>query len=183
MLLLTLRGTPTLYYGDELGMQNVPIPPAQFQDPQGKNIGISRDPSRTPMQWDAGAGAGFTDGAPWLPLAEDYERVNVAAQRDDPRSVLTLHRRLLALRRAEPALSVGAYVPLSAEGDVLAYLRERGGRRFLVALNLGAQPQRLAWPGLAGGHVALSTDLDREGEALGEALELRPNEGVIVELA
>ncbi|HWQ12705.1 MAG TPA: alpha-amylase family glycosyl hydrolase [Roseiflexaceae bacterium] len=183
MLLLTLRGTPTVYYGDEIGMQNVPIPPEQFQDPQGKNIGISRDPSRTPMQWDATPNAGFTSGTPWLPLAADYQQVNVAAQRDDQRSLLTLHRRLIALRRAEPALSVGAYVPLACEGDVLAYLRERGGRRFLVALNLGALPQRLAWPGMAGGRVALSTHLDRAGEPLGEALELRPDEGLVVALA
>ncbi|MEN9939192.1 MAG: hypothetical protein RLZZ387_5771 [Chloroflexota bacterium] len=182
MLLLTLRGTPTVYYGDELGMPNVDIPPEQFQDPQGINIGISRDPSRTPMQWDAGPGAGFTTGQPWLPLAPDYSARNVAAQRDDPRSLLTLHRRLLALRRTEPALTHGSYVPLDAGGDVLAYVREAGGRRLLVALNLGAQPQRVPWAGGQRGQVLLSTHLDREGEAVSEALELRPDEGAVVAL-
>jgi alpha-glucosidase len=182
MLLLTLRGTPTVYYGDELGMPNVDIPPALYQDPQGINIGISRDPSRTPMQWDASASAGFTSGAPWLPLAPDYAERNVAAQRDDPRSILTLHRRLLELRRAEPALSVGGYVPLPAAGDVLAYVRESGGRRFLVALNFGDHPQRLPLEAGLAGSVALSTRLDREGEPVADALDLRPDEGLVVAL-
>ena len=183
MLLLTLRGTPTIYYGDEIGMHNVDIPPEQFQDPQGKNIGISRDPARTPMQWDASPNAGFSTAAPWLPLADDYQQVNVAAQRDDPRSTLTLYRRLLALRRAEPALSVGAYVPVPSAGDVFCYVREGGGRRFLVALNFGGEPQRVVWDGARGGTVVLSTRLDREGETVGEALELRPDEGVLIQLA
>ena len=118
MLLLTLRGTPTLYYGDELGMQDVPIPPERAQDPWGKRVGLGlgRDPARTPMQWDAGPSAGFcpADAEPWLPLAPDYRQVNVAAQHADPRSTLALTRRLLALRRASPALALGSYRPLGS---------------------------------------------------------------------
>ena len=75
MLLLTLRGTPTLYYGDELGMQNVPIPPEKERDPFGKNMpgtGQGRDPERTPMRWDTSRNAGFTIGEPWLPLGDDW---------------------------------------------------------------------------------------------------------------
>ncbi|MDP9374012.1 MAG: alpha-amylase family glycosyl hydrolase, partial [Chloroflexota bacterium] len=186
MLLLTLRGTPTLYNGDEIGMHDVPIPPDLVQDPFEKNVpgkGLGRDPERTPMQWDAGPGAGFTTGAPWLPLADDYQAVNVAAERDDPRSILTLYRRLIALRRAEPALAVGAYAPVEAEGDALAYIRGAGGRRFLVALNLGGRPQRVAPPSPSiAGRVALSTGLDREGEAVWGAIDLRGDEGLVIAL-
>src|SRR5688500_7530759 len=112
MLLLTLRGTPTMYYGDEIGMTDVPIPPPLVQHPFEKNVpgmGLGRDPERTPMQWDDGPNAGFAPpgATPWLPLAEDYRTVNVARQREDPKSLLTLYRRLIQLRRAEAALSVG----------------------------------------------------------------------------
>ncbi|HEX5501241.1 MAG TPA: alpha-amylase family glycosyl hydrolase [Thermomicrobiales bacterium] len=186
MLLLTLRGTPTLYYGDELGMHDVAIPPDRVQDPEELNIpglGLGRDPERTPMQWDAGPGAGFTTGDPWLPLADDYTTVNVAAERDDPRSLLALHRRLIALRRQEPALAVGAYRPVPAAGDLLAYIREGGGRRFLVVLNLGHRPRTFAADTLPPhGRIALSTHLDRAGEPVAGELALRPDEGVIVEM-
>ena len=91
MLLLTLRGTPTLYYGDEIGMHDVEIPPEKVQDPFEKNVpgrGLGRDPQRTPMQWSAAKNAGFTAGKPWLPIAEDYAQNNVEAERDDPFSIL-----------------------------------------------------------------------------------------------
>src|SRR5215212_11925476 len=107
MLLLTLRGTPTMYQGEELGMTDVPIPPERVQDPWERNVpglGLGRDPERTPMPWDERAQGGFTTGEPWLPLGADVETVNVAAQATDPRSILSLTRALLALRRAEPAL-------------------------------------------------------------------------------
>jgi alpha-glucosidase len=179
MLLLTLRGTPTLYYGDEIGMEDVPIPPELVQDPFEKNVpgkGLGRDPERTPMQWSAAENAGFTTGTPWLPLAPTWRTVNVEAQRDDPRSMLTLYRRLLALRRAEPALEVGRIELIEAGGDVLAYVR---GDAFLVALNLGANPHDLP---CAGGAILLSTHLDREGERPDGVLHLRPDEGVVVRL-
>jgi alpha-glucosidase len=181
MLLLTLRGTPTVYYGDEIGMANVPIPPERVQDPWEKNLpgrGLGRDPERTPMQWDAAPNAGFTTGEPWLPVADDFAAVNVAAQRADPGSILSLHRRLLKLRRAEPALAVGSYTRVEAEGDVLAYVREHGGERFFVALNLGSHPTSLPFGGR--GEVALSTHLDREGEEVVDRVELRGDEGVVV---
>ncbi len=187
MLLLTLRGTPTLYYGDELGMTDVPIPPERVQDPFEKNVpgvGLGRDPQRTPMQWDAGPGVGFTDGDPWLPIAADCATVNVAAQIGDPRSLLTLYRRLIALRRAEPALAVGGIAMLRAEGGVVAFVRQHAGRRFVVALNLGSAPQDLTLPqGLPTCCVALSTLLDRAGEACEGTIHLRGDEGVILAMS
>src|SRR5262249_48977825 len=183
MLLLTLRGTPTMYYGDEIGMHDVDIPPELVQDPQEigyPGVGLGRDPERTPMQWDAGPNAGFSTGTPWLPIADDYQAVNVAAERDGPRSMLALYRRLIALRRGNGALENGGYVPVPASGDVLAYVREGAGRRFLVALNLGQQKQTLDTSALGRGRIALSTQLDRQDEEVAGAIALRGDEGVIV---
>jgi alpha-glucosidase len=188
MLLLTLRGTPTLYYGDEIGMRDVPISRERVQDPFEKNVpgmGSGRDPERTPMQWSAQENAGFTDGQPWLPIANDYCEVNVEAERDDPRSMLTLYRSLIGLRRGEAALEVGRFEPVEAEGDVLAYTRRSNGddSDFLIALNFGPHPQVLhRRTNAAGGTIALSTHLDRAGECIEDDLQLRPDEGVLVRL-
>ena len=183
MLLLTLRGTPTLYYGDEIGMQDVPIPRESARDPQGLRLGdprFSRDPARTPMQWEDGPGAGFTTGQPWLPLAADYRLRNVKVQRDDPSSMLSLHRRLLELRRREPALQVGSYVPVGLSGSVMAYLREHEGRRFLVALNLGSTAGSLASEHVElRGRVLVGTRLEREGSRVEGAIELAGDEGIV----
>jgi alpha-glucosidase len=186
MLLLTLRGTPTLYYGDEIGMRDVAIPPERVQDPWEKNVpglGLGRDPERTPMQWEAAPNAGFTTGRPWLPVAVDADVVNVLRQREDPRSILTLYRRLLALRRARPALAVGAYEPVETTGDVLAYSRRAGTSRCLVALNLGSSGQQLEVPPIfRNGEILISTGLDRDEHDIGKHLNLRPDEGVVVAL-
>src|SRR5690606_3700672 len=133
------RGTPTLYYGDELGLENVPIPPGRERDPFGirqPGTGQGRDPMRTPMPWDGSPTGGFTTGEPWLPLGDDHARYSVEAQKDDPRSMLTLTRALLDLRRRERALSTGAWRPLAVTGDVLAYARTHEERQIAVVLNL-----------------------------------------------
>jgi len=186
MLLLTLRGTPTMYYGDELGMEDVPIPQALVVDPQGlRTPGLSRDPARTPMQWDGGAGAGFTSGRPWLPLAADYPLINVEAQQADPDAPLAVVRRLLALRRSSPALAAGDYESLDA-GDrhVFAFLRDAGGERFLVALNFGAQPVTVDLRAAgAAGTVACATHAGRDGDVDLAALSLAPAEGLVIALA
>jgi alpha-glucosidase len=186
LLLLSLRGTPTLYYGDEIGMEDVPIAPEQVVDPQGRRTpGFGRDPERTPMQWDAELGAGFTTGKPWLPLADDYALRNVAAQRADPRSLLALTRRLLELRRASPALSVGAYTSCdTGDQHVFAYLRTHGDEQLLVALNFDAAPLQLDFSSLgAHGQVLACTLMDHAGTVnLGE-LTLRPYEGLLVKVS
>jgi alpha-glucosidase len=187
MLLLTLRGTPTLYYGEELGMRDQVIPPDSVQDPWEKQVpglGLGRDPVRTPMLWDDSPNAGFTSSTPWLPLHEDAPGLNVAAQRQEPTSMLTLYRRLLMLRRASPALAVGAYTPIAETADeVLAYVRSAGEQVYVVALNLGTQPQQvsLCFPARPG-QVVLSTHLDRASEQVSTTLGLRGDEGVIVQL-
>ena len=186
MLLLTVRGTPTMYYGDESGRTDVPIPSHLVQDPFERNvpgIGCGRDPERTPMQWDASPGAGFTTGRPWLPFAADWQETNVAMQAGLSGSILTLYRRLIALRRAEPALAVGSYSPVHSEGDVLAYIREGSGRRFLVALNLASHPAQLTMPAGAQARALLTTYLDREGEIAASLLPLRPDEGIVLDLS
>ncbi len=183
MLLLTLRGTPTLYYGDEIGLPQVAIQPERVRDPFEKRVpglGLGRDGCRTPMQWDAGAFAGFSSVTPWLPLAEDFAGNNVAGQRAAPVSLFKLYRRLIALRRRRPALSQGAYRPLEADGDVLAYIREAGGDRVLVALNFGGGQAVLTIP--SPGTVLLSSSGGRNGEGVAHSLALRGHEGAIVAL-
>ena len=182
MLLLTLRGTPTVYNGDEIGMHDVPIPPALVQDPFERNVpglGLGRDPERTPMQWDAGDHAGFSTTRPWLPVADDYTAVNVAIQRQDPQSMLALYRQLIELRRSTPALSIGSYRHAYTDDSVLVYVREAQGQRVFVALNLSSRPRRLPWSPEAGSRIVLSTHLDRQEDA-GSRLEVRADEGVIV---
>jgi alpha-glucosidase len=187
MLLLTLRGTPTLYYGDEIGMVNVAISADRVQDPFEKNVpdkGLGRDPCRTPMQWDGSRHAGFTRGDPWLPVSDDHAVVNVREEDRDPTSSLSLYRKLLQLRRAHPSLSLGEYEPIAATGDLLAYVRRTTHERFLVVLNLGGEACGLSWDALGlSGRVLLSTHLDRHDEGLTDHVALRPNEGVIAELS
>ena len=187
MLLLTLRGTPTCYYGDELGMQNVPVPPHLAFDPQERlSPGHGRDPERSPMQWDASANAGFTapDASPWLPIAEDYRAINVAAERADPRSMLALFRRLIALRRAHPALRIGTQRSLTVTSDaVFAYIRELADQRLLVVLNFGQADQQLDLAELgAHGTLLCSTHLDRDGTLDLAQFTLRADEGLVIEL-
>jgi alpha-glucosidase len=184
MLLLTLRGTPTLYYGDEIGMRQVAIPPDQVQDPFEKNvpgIGVGRDGCRTPMQWDATPNAGFSTAKPWLPLADDFARENVANLEADAQSILALYKALIGLRKQSPALRSGDYVPVAADGDLLLYRRWRDGATITVVLNLGAEPVSLESNarGLAG-EILLSTLMDRNGEKITDTLDLRANEGVII---
>jgi alpha-glucosidase len=182
VLLLTLRGTPTLYYGDEIGMRDAVIFPEQMQDPQGKNIGVSRDPARTPMQWTGEAFAGFSTAEPWLPLGFDYQYCNVEAQKRDRDSMLTLYRRLIALRRAEPALNVGTYKPVTTEGALLAYVRECGEQRFLMVLNLGSRPAHLPLTEIGRGEILLATDARREGERVSGRLVLLGDDAIVVRL-
>ena len=180
LLLLTLRGTPTLYYGDEIGMRQVPIPPGRMRDPAALHV-PGRDGCRTPMQWDAGRFAGFSSAEPWLPLADDFARCNVASERADADSLLNLYRRLVALRRTRPALTRGSYRTVTASDDLLAYMREADGERVLVALNFGAAEAKL--PSKYLGTVLLSTDCVQGGRSLDGSLTLRGHAGAVVALS
>ena len=176
MLLLTLRGTPTCYYGDELGMVNVPVPHERAFDPQEQlSPGYGRDPQRTPMQWDDSSHAGFSRIEPWLPVADDSRTVNVAVERDQPTSMLSLFRRLTALRRAHPALATGVYRAYDAGSpDILAYLREADGQRIAVVLNFSEQPCQVDSREMAvRGTILCSTLMDREGTVDLATLDVR----------
>jgi alpha-glucosidase len=184
MLLLTLRGTPTLYYGDEIGMHQVAIAPDQVRDPFEKNvpgIGVGRDGCRTPIQWNATANGGFSTTTPWLPLADDFSHENVANLEADTGSILNLYKALIDLRKKLPQLRSGDYTPIAATGNLLLYRRQSEGRWIAIALNLGAEPVSIASrsSGLSG-EILLSTSLDRHGEPIDGALDLRGNEGVII---
>jgi alpha-glucosidase len=134
------------------------------------------------MQWDASERAGFSEAKPWLPLAADFATENVASLDTDPGSILSLYRILIALRRSRRELAAGDYEPLFAEGDLLLYRRMAQGRALTIALNLGADPISVtASPSLLSREILLSTFLDRKGERVKGSLDLRGNEGVIIE--
>jgi alpha-glucosidase len=182
LLLLTLRGTPFLYFGDEIGMKETIIPELARRDPWGRSVAaLSRDGARTPMQWDAGPNAGFSsEGAaePWLPVAVDYETRNVESELDDPRSTLNLYRRLLALRRSSSALRIGSFLTHPASTDeVLAYRRESDDETITVALNFGAEEATVS---LGVCTVVFSTVDPERSDRVGNGLRLAPYEGVIV---
>ena len=175
--LLTLRGTPVLYYGDEIGMPDTPLGEADLQDPLGKRSWPEprgRDPERTPMPWSNEPGAGFTAPGirPWLPIGAATAR-NVTGQQGDPASTLMFVRDLIAVRRRRPDLRSGSYRQLPSPPRAWAWLRGRG---TTVALNLSDQPLRI--PGVAG-TVVISTTRSRDGERIDGALSLRPWEGAI----
>ncbi len=185
VLLLTLRGTPTLLYGDELGLLDQEVPRERQRDCFGlMEGGVSRDPTRTPMPWNAGPNGGFAPAdAPelWLPVSSELATINVETQLADARSSLRLYRRLLALRAGSPALRAGDYArPPRADGGCLSYVREAGADRKLVALNLTGEERAVALG--ERGTVAVSTDPERDGEAVRDQLRLRPDEAVVVDL-
>jgi alpha-glucosidase len=135
------------------------------------------------MQWSAAKNAGFTTGEPWLPIAEDYTHVNVAAERNDPASMLTLHSQLIKVRHGEPAFEVGQFELLEADGDVLTYVRRDRESAFFIALNLGPQPQVINFsPNASEKRIVLSTNLDRSEERVRGNLHLRAEEGLLVRL-
>ncbi|HHY57565.1 MAG TPA: DUF3459 domain-containing protein [Chloroflexi bacterium] len=191
MLLLTLRGTPTCYYGDELGMENVPIPPEMVQDPPAVNQPeiahiVGRDPERTPMQWDDSPNAGFTAPGvqPWLPLAADYAQRNVAVQSQDATSMLSFFRALTALRQSSPALTIGDYAAIDVGVDnIFAYTRTHGAERLLIVLNFAATTHRLDLSQFgAEAEILLSTGMESRGKVRLRALYVVGNEGIVLRL-
>jgi alpha-glucosidase len=180
LLICTLRGTPFIYQGEELGLPDAEIPPEAVVDVDG------RDPERAPIPWEppsqAGPGAGFTSGQPWLPLPGDAERLSVGSQLEDPSSTLQFVRRLIALRAREPALQGGEQRSVDADPAVFSYTRGS----FLIALNFTSRQVALGprEPLPPSAKVELSTDPAREpGEVDPATLVLEPDEGVVLNLA
>lgn len=187
MLLLTLRGTPTIYYGDELGLEDGWIPAEHIQDPwelKSPGIGVGRDPERTPMLWNKSAHAGFcpSSALPWLPITMDYSQSNVEEQQKNPRSFLSLSRALLALRKNHSSLQEGDYKSLYAPGNLFCFSRSNDVETLIIALNFSSSSHQwilpLEWRQNA--TVLISTAMDRQGGKVGQSIELRPNEGVIL---
>ncbi len=174
VLLLTMRGTPFIYYGEEIGMRDVEIPADRKRDPVG------RDGCRTPMQWTSARNGGFTTATEaWLPIG-DYNAINVENQLGDASSMLSLYRRTIHLRKANRALTEGTYrTEANAPEDCLVFHREAANQRVMVALNFCASPRRVEVPPAS---ILLSTDSNRRDGTISGALDLAPNEGLVIEL-
>jgi alpha-glucosidase len=188
MLLLTLRGTPTVYYGDEIGMRDVPIPFEEVQDPQGLNMpdkNLSRDPSRTPMQWDDSTQAGFTTAKPWLRIDRNYTAINVKKQKEDKNSMLMLYKRLIDLREREPSLIEGSYKPVYSDHQMISYLREKpGAPSFLIILNLTHRPCYFrSRQSDMKGTVEISTASGLEGTEVNGTICVGGDEGFVIRLS
>jgi alpha-glucosidase len=185
MLFLTLPGTAVFYSGDELAMVGGSVNSAEARDPFERHVpgyGLNRDPERTPMQWSAQRNSGFTNGTPWLPLGSNYSTHNVEVESAEPRSMLNLYRRLLALRAAEPALTMGGFSGALSNSQILTYSRRCNDETVLVALNFGDNPLPCDLASSLGAQILLSTYLDRGDHVGSEKILLRANEGLILKL-
>jgi alpha-glucosidase len=188
MLLLTLRGTPTLYYGDEIGMRDVSIPREEIKDPQGLNMpdkNLSRDPSRTPMQWDASAHAGFSTATPWLRVDRNYQTTNIEKEKIEEQSMLSLYRKLIALRRKEPSLINGTYMPVYSDHQMISYLRKsEEGDAFLIILNFTHRPCYFRPPNASyTGVIEISTSTSIEGTSVSDVINIAGDEGLLIRLS
>jgi len=179
-MLLCLRGTPFLYYGEEIGMSCERVPKAALRDPLGLStwpLPFGRDAERTPMQWDGSANAGFGTAEPWLPVNADYRTKNVAAQRADPDSLWNWYASLIKLRKAEPALVSGDLAWLDAPADVMAWSRAEADRTVDAYLNFSGRPRRVS---VRGGVAAAGTVTPAGGDVAGGERRLGPYEVLIV---
>ncbi len=205
-LLHTLPGTPFVYQGEEIGMTNVPFTSiADFRDIETLNVfrekrregvpedeimaairRMSRDNARTPMQWDARVNAGFSTGTPWIRVNPNYERINVARDLNDPGSILHYYRKLIRLRKENPAIVHGDYRPLLEDDErIFAYLRTLGGDRFLVILNFFRDPAMFALPDeiACGSKEVLIANYEPRSQDDLARLELRPYEARVYRLS
>lgn len=189
MLLFTVKGTPFIYYGEELGMENTKIPTEKIMDPWERRVsglGLGRDPERTPMQWNGGEKAGFSETEPWLPVNADYKEVNVEKEFNDPASILSLYRELIWYRKDSEILLHGEYESAESDSrDVFVFVRRKGDEQILIALNFSGQDHEVK-TNLENNRarVALTTHLDG---TVGNKIDsigfyLRPNEGVVLEI-
>ncbi|HEV8697897.1 MAG TPA: alpha-amylase family glycosyl hydrolase [Candidatus Limnocylindrales bacterium] len=189
VVLLTIRGTPFMYYGEEIAMRDVTVPEDEIIDPPARRALVdpdfewwNRDGCRSPMPWTGDPGHGFTTGRPWLRFGDDAAMRNVAEQQDDPGSVLATYRRVIALRRSSEALRSGTLrVVETGTGDVLSWSREVAGERILVVVNFADAPREtrvgsdgVAYRALTGSH------LDPASPTPAGDLSLRPLEAVVL---
>jgi alpha-glucosidase len=191
VLSLTMRGTPFLYYGEEIGARDVPVPWAEIIDPPAKRGGRlvrrivpwwNRDQARSPMPWGGGPNGGFSRGTPWIRMAPDVKTRNVAVQENDPSSVLSAYRRLLWLRRQHPALQVGAYRELEPRPrHVYAFERATAEETMAVAVNFSARPTKVRLKTGRNWSVAFDThELPQDDLAGGDLLTLAPRQAIIL---
>jgi alpha-glucosidase len=181
-LVLLLRGTPFLYYGEEIGMLDVKVPRAKLQDPVGKRywpLDVGRDPARTPMQWSDAPHAGFSSAEPWLPVHPRYAEINVARAEEDPESLLHWYRLLIRIRREEPALRRGSYRRLAQGSGVLGFLREHEGERIAVLLNFETRARQAALPTGASWRV-LAASGHRAGDRVAGGTVALEADGVLI---
>jgi len=186
-MLLTLRGTPFMYYGEEIGMRDVRLRRSEIMDPPGKRfwpLYKGRDGCRSPMQWDDSSFAGFSTARPWLPVHSNFSKRNVVAQESDPASLLNLTKKLIALRKEYPALRRGEFVSLTPNPrQALVYLRQTAGQKLLVALNFANKMVHVSVePSLEGDwQLLLSTARTDMPRMDGKGIELAPHEVCVLE--
>jgi len=179
LLQFTVRGTASIYYGDELGLNPLMVPPDRMQDPSGRdNPRYSRDPSRAPMPWDGSPQGGFSTAEPWLPIDQATIQRNVAAQLTKPDSLLHFYHRILDLRSKEPDLQHGEYHPIDTYEPILAFYRGQPDNCLLVALNISDEPATLDVSEIEG-KVLLSTHPDNSQGAFQKMIKLQPREGIV----
>lgn len=184
LLQMTLPGLPTLYYGDELGMPNTPVTHEEIRDLSAFSSGddsVSRDPERTPMQWDKGQYAGFSDVKPWLPVGKNVSTHNVTSELHEPDSFLSLYRRLLRLRSRHEILRNGSYEAFGdTDKNVFVFSRRLGDEHAFVLLNFSGEEQAFTLPHKARviccTHPVDYPEIDKD-----HIVTLRPYEGAVVE--
>ncbi|HDQ22482.1 MAG TPA: alpha-amylase [Candidatus Uhrbacteria bacterium] len=187
MLVFTLKGMPFIYYGEEIGMSNVPVKNNEQLDPWGKNVpgfGLGRDAYRTPMQWSAQKYAGFSKTKPWLPVARNYLFFNVKKELADKKSFLSLYRNLISFRKKSKAILEGNYYPLNIRSqNVFAYVRESETEKVLVLLNFASKTQKISLP-FAMAELVCNTFLSRKkGQKINlNKLYLKAFEGYLFKL-
>jgi len=187
VLLLTLRGTPFMNCGDEIGVKGVPIPVNEMLDPQGielPHLNLGRDPMRTPMIWCGEENAGFTKGKPWLRIDKCFTTHNVEVQMRDKNSLLSFYKRVMDFRKNEKAITHGHYYHVYADSQILAYIRKtESSDAYLIILNLSHRPCYFRPENKSySGTVVISSDLEFEGLKIRTPLEMGGDEAFIVKL-
>ncbi len=187
MLQLTLKGMPFIYYGEEIGMSDVPIKKDEQLDPWGKNVpgfDLGRDPHRTPMQWSSQKYAGFSKVKPWLPVARNYLIFNVKKELADTKSILSLYKKLISFRKKSQAILQGVYYSLDIRTkDLLAYIRESEKEKVLVLLNFASRRKKISLPFSSAELICNTYLTKKQGQPINlNKLYLRPYEGYLIKL-